>query len=93
MTIRLVYLRGSCRCYHHHRRYNKIWSDHKDAGAPRPSRNIDVVRAYASFASAGQLVDAFNGLKSEFGNVAGVRLCKNNFTDTDASDVAHYRAV
>jgi len=43
--------------------------------------------------NADELRKVFDELASEFGQVQGIRLCKNNFTDTDASDMAHYRAV
>ncbi len=82
---------------HTHRRYNKLWSDHRDAGAPRPSKNIDVVRSVASVPHAHQVVAVYDELAREFGatsgSVQGVSLCKNNFTTLDASELSHYRAV
>ena len=65
--------------------------DHKDSGVPRPSRNIDVVRSYASLSTPSDCTKAYNAIWDEFGGK--VQLCTNEFTATDASETAHYRAV
>jgi hypothetical protein len=70
--------------------YNKLWADHRDAGAPRPSANVDVARGFASLPAPAALSDVYAAVSAEFG---GAAFCKNNFADEDASESSHYRAV
>ena len=70
--------------------YNKLWFDHRDVGAPRPSKNVDVVRSFCSLDTPGELKAVYDALDKAFG---GVKLCKNGFADADASESSHYRAV
>jgi hypothetical protein len=73
------------------RMYNKLWSDHRTAGAPRPSKNLDVVRALIYVPDSPTLSRVFEAVGAAFG---GVAFCKNNFGDPDGAAItSHYRAV